>query len=71
MSQLVFSICLNLKKVDFKLRLARESKNKQIKIASFLLPCPIYSLPAEGVDWIKSGFSHLKISRLEVNLPFK
>ena len=33
---------------------------------SFLLPCPLYRLPAEGVAQIKGGLSHLKQSGLKV-----
>ena len=43
---------------------ARASRQK----ASFLLPCPSYRLPAEGVAHIKGRSSHLERSRLKANL---
>jgi hypothetical protein len=37
--------------------------------ANFILSCPLYRLPAEGVAQINGGASHFKRSGLEVGLP--
>jgi hypothetical protein len=42
------------------------SKSKQAEIASYLLPCPLYRPPTEGVIQIKGGSSHHKRSELKL-----
>jgi hypothetical protein len=48
--------------------LASETKGKQAASRSFPLPCPLYWLPASGVQ-IKGGSSQLRGSGLKVSLP--
>jgi hypothetical protein len=62
MSQLFFSTCWNPEEVGSNANegidlLARARASRQRKRASFLLPCPLYRLPAKGVV------------QLEVDLP--
>ena len=61
MTQLFFSICWNPEEIGAKTsegKLASESESKQAKRESFLLLCPFYRLPAEGVAQIKGESSH-------------
>ena len=46
-----------------------KSKDKHVKSKSFIVPCPLYRLPREGVAHIKDGSSCLKSSGLKVSLP--
>jgi hypothetical protein len=70
MSQIVFNICWNSEEVGSNAKgmdlSARMTASRQ---KSFLFPCPLNRLPAEGVVEIKGGFYHLKGSRLKVVLP--
>jgi hypothetical protein len=45
-----------------------QNETKQTKITSFLLPCPLYRLPAESAAQIKGGFFNLKWSGLKEGL---
>jgi hypothetical protein len=63
MSQLVFSTCWNPENVGCNGTegmdlLAKEKAGRQRE--SFLLSCPSYKLPADGVTWIKGASSHLR-----------
>ena len=65
MSQLVFSISWNPEEVGSNASegmdlLVRVRACRHKKKESFLLPCPLYGLPAEGAVHIKGRFSHLK-----------
>ena len=61
MSQLLFSKRRNPEEVGAKAsegKHSSESESKQAKRESFLLLCPFYRLPEEGMAQIKGGFYH-------------
>lgn len=67
------SICQNTKKIGSNssegLDLLSRVRASRQRERSFLLLCPLYRLPEEGVINIKSGYSHLKRFGLKIYHP--